>query len=121
MLRRSRAARGAARARENAYALLMTELEYGDIKVTATASSTELTTSITARERGDYKLRFEVETSDHRRIKPTDAEVSARFYLSNHLMYFTVGLPGGLHGANTLHVYADGVLDSSRDFTLPAA
>ena len=103
-----------------AYAVRMTELEYGNIKVAVTAGGIELTTPITARERGDLKLRFEVETADGKRIKPTDAEVSARFYLANHLMYFTVGLPVSVHGANTLHVYTDGALSASQAFTVPA-
>lgn len=99
----------------------MTELEYGTIKVASNASGSEVTAQITARERGDHKFRFEVETPDGTRIKPTDAEVTARFYLSNHLMYFSVGLPGSVRGANTLHVYTDGALEFSGAFTVPAA
>jgi len=98
----------------------MTELEYGNIKVAMIAGGIELTTPITAREVGDHRFRFEVETADGRRIKPTDAEVSARFYLAQHLMYFTVGLPGTMQGTGTLHVYTDGALDSSQAFTVPA-
>lgn len=99
----------------------MTDLEYGDITVSATSGGTELTSKITAHRRAEYKLRFEVETTDGKRIRPTNGEVSARFYLADHLMYFTVEVPRSVQGVNTLHVYVDGQLESSQPFTVAAA
>ena len=99
----------------------MTQLQYGRINVSLRSAGTEVTTEITARQPAEHRLRFEVETSAGTRVRPTDAEVSARFYLTNHLMQFTVGLPGHVQGANTLHVYVDGLLESSQPFTVPAA
>lgn len=99
----------------------MTQLEYGRIKVFVRSAGTEVTTEITARQPAEHRLRFEVETEAGTRVRPTDAEVSARFYLTNHMMQFTVGLPSQVQGANTLHVYVDGQLEASQPFTVPAA
>lgn len=98
----------------------MTQLQYGRIKVSVRAAGNEVTAEITADQPVEHRLRFEVETAAGARVRPTDAEVSARFYLSNHLMQFTIGLPGHVQGTNTLHVYVDGVLESSQPFTVPA-
>jgi len=99
----------------------MTQLQYGRIKISARSAGNEVTTEITALQPAEHRLRFEVETAAGARVRPTDAEVSARFYLTNHLMQFTVGLPSDVQGANTLHVYVDGLLESSQAFTVPAA
>lgn len=103
------------------YAVRMTQLEYGRIKVSVRPTGNEVTSEITALQPSEHKIRFEVETVDGKRVRPTDAEVSARFYLSNHQMQFTVGIPGTVQGTSTLHVYVDGTLESSRPFTVPAA
>jgi hypothetical protein len=103
------------------YAACMTQLQYGRIKVSVRAAGSEVTSEITAGLPAEHRLRFEVETGAGARVRPTDAEVAARFYLSNHMMQFTIGLPGHVQGVNTLHVYVDGALESSLPFTVPVA
>ena len=99
----------------------MTQLQHGRIKVSVRPAQIEVTAEITASQPAEHRLRFEVETPGGTRVRPTEGEVSARFYLTNHLMQFTVGLPSSVQGANTLHVYVDGLLESSQPFTVPAA
>ena len=98
----------------------MTDLNCGDVKVAVTATGIEVTAKITAAQPAEYRLRFEVETADGSTIRLPDGEVAARFYLADQLMYFTVQMPESVRGANTLNVYADGRLEASKPFAVPA-
>ncbi len=98
----------------------MTDLTYGGVKVSTTPDGLELTAKITAPQPAEYRLRFEVESANGQRVRPTDGSVSARFYLADQMMYFTVGLPAETSGEQTLHVFVNDQLDVSTPFTITA-